>query len=811
MDFKKIYKRGLGFTFLLLMFIIGVLFIPNLNRNPIYKENSIFTSAPEDNYEPNNDAGSAYNIISNEGNWLSSLNGTGTQWDDDWFMINIIPGKEHLNIMLTFNHSEGDIDIELYDSGVVLLTGSYSTMDTENIDYIVPSSGIHYLKIFYANMGNVYDLWWNTTQPTDDAYEQNDFDSEAYDLSPWPAMWLPFGLGVQFDEDWYTVYLDPGEEKIHVELTFSHAVGNIDIEVWYWNGTFTHLTGSYSIDDNEYIDTNVPWPGTYYIRVFGDNNGNLYDLWWEDLSIIGEDDYMEENDDFWNSKWLEPYSYHNLILVYGDEDWFQINLNPGDTIDINIYFDPMEGDLQLELYDPTYTLQAGSYSMNDGEHITFSADMEGEWRIRVYHRFADSVVHYDLQTYVNFEYSGDDPKEDNDGFWSSCEVNPDNYPGLKLVEDDEDWFHTYLNPGDIIEVNIYFENEDGNLELELYDPFEDHRIGSYSGDDGESLVYKVDVSGDWRIRIYHKFKDTEVPYDLDLWLMEDFYEFNDDPHIFGGKKNHRSNLIQLERTWLSDLYGMAVQGNPDWYIIEVSPGFEHLKIELIFNHSQGNIDMQIHYIHFDEYGYYQYHELIGGSYSSSDNETIDISGISHGYYFVEVYGASWGNEYDMWWDDIRTLWSDDNYEVNDDPLSAYNISYIPGISLWEYNGLALQFNEDWYEIYVHDSNWELTVWIGYDSAEGLMGFDLYDKDLNKLVTNFTLDDNGFIIRTVSKGTYFIKVFGDNSGNVYNLWWNIQEPEEIGMIPGYDLLILVTSIIGISMVGIKIKRSKLKHK
>jgi len=165
----------------------------------------------------------------------------------------------------------------------------------------------------------------------------------------------------------------------------------------------------------------------------------------------------------------------------------------------------------------------------------------------------------------------------------------------------------------------------------------------------------------------------------------------------------------------------------------------------------------------------------------------------------------------MWWDDIRTLWSDDNYEVNDDPLSAYNISYIPGISLWEYNGLALQFNEDWYEIYVHDSNWELTVWIGYDSAEGLMGFDLYDKDLNKLVTNFTLDDNGFIIRTVSKGTYFIKVFGDNSGNVYNLWWNIQEPEEIGMIPGYDLLILVTSIIGISMVGIKIKRSKLKHK
>jgi len=47
--------------------------------------------------------------------------------------------------------------------------------------------------------------------------------------------------------------------------------------------------------------------------------------------------------------------------------------------------------------------------------------------------------------------------------------------------------------------------------------------------------------------------------------------------------------------------------------------------------------------------------------------------------------------------------------------------------------------------------------------------------------------------------------------VYNLWWATREPEEIGMIPGYDLIILIASIIGVTMAGIKIKRSKLKHK
>ena len=87
MDFKKIYKRGLGVSFLLLIVIIGVLFIPNLNKNQASDGNSIFTSAPEDNYEPNNDFTTAYDLTSHENVWLSSINGNGTQGDDDYFMI----------------------------------------------------------------------------------------------------------------------------------------------------------------------------------------------------------------------------------------------------------------------------------------------------------------------------------------------------------------------------------------------------------------------------------------------------------------------------------------------------------------------------------------------------------------------------------------------------------------------------------------------------------------------------------------------------------------------------------------------------
>ena len=690
MDFKKIYKRGLGFSFLLLIFIIGVLFIPNLNKKQEFDGNSIFTSALEDNYEPNNSPTSAYDITLNEGNWLRFLNGTGTQWDDDWFMININPGKEHLSVALTFNHSEGDIDIELYNiSGIIPLIGSYGVIDNESIDVVVPSPGLYLLRVYLDNMGNIYDLWWNTAMPSmgDDAYEENDFDGQAFDLRSFSAKWLTevIGPGFQWDEDWYLVYLDPGEERIHVELNFWHMDGDINLEVYYYDGgSFTYLAGSYDTSDKEIIDSYAPWSGLYYIRVYGLNAGNEYDMFWEDLPPSTTDD-----------------------------DWM----------------------------------------------------------------------------------------EENDFFWSSWGVDPNYYPGLKLVKDDEDWFHTYLNTGDIIDVSIYFDHMEGNLQLELWNPSEAHRIGSYSDDNGESLSYMADVSGDWRIRVYHEDKNSEVWYDLDIKLKDDFYEFNDEPHML--HKGHPSDLMEYEQTWLSDLYGVAVQGNNDWYIIDVTPGFQQLIIELKFNHSLGNIGLDI----YEEGG-----SWITGNNSDTDDEYIDFWLPHPGMYAIMVYGNNWGNEYDMWWDDLKTdLRSDDNYELNNDPSSSYDISFAQNKSLWEVNGLALQFDEDWYEIYIDGSNLELIVWLAYDSAEGLMGFEVYDEDLNKITGNFTLTDNDYIVHDVSNGTHYIRVFGDNSGNVYNLWWATREPEEIGMIPGYDLIILIASIIGVTIAGIKIKRSKLKHK
>ncbi|GAI80721.1 unnamed protein product, partial [marine sediment metagenome] len=63
---------------------------------------------------------------------------------------------------------------------------------------------------------------------------------------------------------------------------------------------------------------------------------------------------------------------------------------------------------------------------------------------------------------------------------------------------------------------------------------------------------------------------------------------------------------------------------------------------------------------------------------------------------------------------------------------------------WEINDLGLQFDEDWYKIYLDGTRLRLIVMVRYDSAEGLMGFEVYDSNNTKITGNFTIVDNDYI-------------------------------------------------------------------
>ncbi|MFX1338923.1 MAG: clostripain-related cysteine peptidase, partial [Promethearchaeota archaeon] len=125
--------------------------------------------------------------------------------------------------------------------------------------------------------------------PSEDNYEENDVYTQAYNLTSHENVWLHTvdGYGVQADNDWYEIYATDGE-TLFIDCDFSHALGNINIELYDSSGS-TVVDGSYSTTDDEHIVYAVTTTGTYYIFVFYENAGNLYDLRWYTFSGVPAD------------------------------------------------------------------------------------------------------------------------------------------------------------------------------------------------------------------------------------------------------------------------------------------------------------------------------------------------------------------------------------------------------------------------------------------------------------------------------------------------------------------------------------------
>lgn len=118
--------------------------------------------AADDSYEPNNFLSSAYDISSYENSWLSDISGLGKQSDEDWYKIYVNSGDTNIQAELTFTHADGDIDLVLYDPSGSFLISSRSSTNDEYIDYEVTQEGFYYLKVYYGNNGNSYNLRWNS-------------------------------------------------------------------------------------------------------------------------------------------------------------------------------------------------------------------------------------------------------------------------------------------------------------------------------------------------------------------------------------------------------------------------------------------------------------------------------------------------------------------------------------------------------------------------------------------------------------------------------------------------------------------------
>jgi len=132
-----------------------------LSTGDIASINAMYIAMSDDNYEENDNLNTAYNLENYQGVDLSTIGGNGIQLDDDWYKIYLRPGYERVQISLNFTHADGDIDMKLYDALGNELSVSQGTSNSEFIEYTVAKNGYYYIKVYYGNRGNTYNLRWN--------------------------------------------------------------------------------------------------------------------------------------------------------------------------------------------------------------------------------------------------------------------------------------------------------------------------------------------------------------------------------------------------------------------------------------------------------------------------------------------------------------------------------------------------------------------------------------------------------------------------------------------------------------------------
>ncbi|WP_457556929.1 hypothetical protein [Candidatus Harpocratesius sp.] len=508
-------------------------------------------SVSDDWAEENDFIGEAYSL---GWDYYSGLN----QWDDDWYQIPGMGTDQTLHVVLNFDRNYTELYIDLYnESGWILSYNYYSNDDSKEIIFTPEEYHSYlYILVYGPNSGDWYNLnvWWENNTVSDDWAEENDFIGEAY-----PLGWDYYSGLNQWDDDWYQIPGMGTDQTLHVVLKFDTNDTELYINLYNESGWILSYNYYSNVDSKEIIFKPEEYHSYLYILVYGPNSGDWYnlDLWWENNSV--SDDWAEENDEQWSSRWLDINNYYPDLYQW-DDDWYYVWLEPGDFFTVSIWFDNNAWTPSLSLWDSNGDWLANGIYSDDYIYAEFSDPGVGQYiYIRVLGpNYGDW---YNLETKVSF--GGDDWAEENDiqsdaewldwGYYSS------------FYQFDQDWFQIPgVNSGKTVHVYIIFDRYNTDLNIELIDQYGNlhgYVVTDYS--DGKELVWTA--AGDYPSE-YIRVSGPDIgdQYDLNIWWQDensqdDWAEENDEPQ--------NAAWIDAPGQW-NDL----VQGDQDYYRFHVPVG-----------------------------------------------------------------------------------------------------------------------------------------------------------------------------------------------------------------------------------------------
>ncbi|CAD5981337.1 Clostripain [Planktothrix tepida] len=311
--------------------------------------------------------------------------------NEDWFKFNLGSTglSSHQVIVNGFEHSLGDIDVQLYDAAGTFLRSSGSTSNSESISLEGLIPGEYYVKVFgYAGATNPqYQLQVNapvvdTNNPNSnpgnitinrDSYEDNDTFETASNLgttrSADPTR-VVSAIQDQIDltdltleaadDDWFK-FRKTSAGNVDVRLTFEHDYGDVDLEVRDSNNQ--PIGQSQGTSDTETVSFNAAAQGTYYVRAYGYEGATNPNYRLQITPTFGNggsldvvaDQFEPGNNERTGATVLQDLtSTQGSLSIHNptDVDWFKFTPagNSTENNQIFINYDSV-ANLTLELYD----------------------------------------------------------------------------------------------------------------------------------------------------------------------------------------------------------------------------------------------------------------------------------------------------------------------------------------------------------------------------------------------------------------------------------------------------------------------------
>ncbi len=570
-----------------------------------------------DGLEPNDDEEDAARLVfDGEGVFLDEELSACPQ-DRDWYRIDVPGAGWRVRIAVLFTHADGDLDARLHPA-VGEAIAAQGQANNEAIDVVAEGGGEWLLEVFpRGDDSNRYTLRVELTPPAEcvpDDAEEDGGDDTAADAVLLPSEGAEVTHRVrnrtlcEGDADWFRLQLGQGDGLVVrvFQGGNGHDANNVVEFDIFGPGmpeagdepTFlpNNVGGGGAVQrffefaaevGNQQID-----PGEYFIQVrgFDEDQWGAYELRVEvernrELCLPDRAEPNGDADDAFDLMQVDGLVRQHInggvelipglralegLSLCGDQDWFRLELRDGDDLDVAIERtdDEIEGDVQVEIRDANGDVVGNPGRNARADNSTRSEDLEaGVYWVGVTAIIPETESQYRLvvdRTAGPAACPADrfDVAAPNDGRGEARPIEPGQLDNLTLCADggDEDWFVFETDGVADIEVELSFDHDQANLQLDVYR--DDELIAEnandgqgHSNSDDELVALGDRLAGRYAVRV-SALGAGSARYALRVAVEERAFVCRDDPDEPNESLDDAIDLddalVERETQWICD-------------------------------------------------------------------------------------------------------------------------------------------------------------------------------------------------------------------------------------------------------------------